>query len=135
MPLAKKIKRRYSYSDYCTWDDSARVELIDGEVYDMTPAPDRRHQAISMTLSMIIGNFLRGKKCKVYAAPFDVRLPDGSESDDNIFTVVQPDISVICDQKKLDRFFRKVNDFAAQKLGYFSHTNSKQISYFRKHSK
>ena len=102
MPLVKKIKRRYTYSDYLKWDESVRVELINGEMYDMTPAPSRRHQAISMSLSYIFSGFLKGKKCQVYAAPFDVRLPDDTESDDGIYTVVQPDISVICDPKKLD---------------------------------
>lgn len=102
MPLAKKLKKRYTYADYLAWDDSVRVELIDGEVYDMTPAPTRKHQEISMTLSVLIGSYLKGKKCRVFAAPFDVRLPGKSTADDDITTVVQPDISVVCDQKKLD---------------------------------
>lgn len=102
MPLVKKFKKRYTYAEYLRWDDSVRVELIDGEVYDMTPAPFRSHQEISMKLSVIIGSYLKGKKCRVFAAPFDVRLPDRGTSDDAITTVVQPDISVICDSKKLD---------------------------------
>lgn len=102
MPVAKKLKKRYTYADYLKWDESVRVELIGGEVYDMTPAPFRRHQEILMRLLLEIGNYLKGKKCRVYPAPFDVRFPDRTVSDDSVFTVVQPDISVVCDMKKLD---------------------------------
>jgi Uma2 family endonuclease len=102
MPLARKIKKTFTYADYLRWDESVRVELIRGEVFDMTPAPSRRHQEILMQLILVFGNFLRGKKCRLYPAPFDVRLPDKGVSDTEITTVVQPDISVICDAKKLD---------------------------------
>jgi len=102
MPLAKKTAKKYTYRDYLSWDDGSRLELIDGAVYDMTPAPSREHQELSMTLSLMIGNALKGHRCKIYAAPFDVRLPDKGEADGNIVTVVQPDIVVVCDPKKLD---------------------------------
>ena len=103
MSLARNIKKRFTYADYLQWDDSVRVELINGEVYEMTPAPLRRHQEILMKLALEIGNFLKGKKdCRLYPAPFDVRLPDKGDNDIDITTVVQPDISVICDAKKLD---------------------------------
>lgn len=90
--------KKYTYADYLTWDDDNRYELIDGEVYMMAPAPARIHQEVSVSLSGQLYNYLKGKKCKVYAAPFDVRL--NADSEDNI--VVQPDISVICDPNKLD---------------------------------
>ena len=76
MSLARKLKKQYTYADYLQWDESARVELINGEIYDMSPTPLRRHQKISMDLSVTIGVFLKNKKCSVFAAPFDVRLPD-----------------------------------------------------------
>lgn len=103
MPLARKVKKNFTYADYLNWDDSIRVELIDGVVYDMTPAPFRRHQDVSISLALEIGNFLKGKKCKLYLAPFDVRLPEKGTDDKDITTVVQPDISVICDRNKLDQ--------------------------------
>ncbi len=103
MPLAKKHAKSYTYADYLKWDDSIRVELINGKVYDMTPAPSRIHQEVSMKLSVVFGSFLEGKKCRVFAAPFDVRLTDKSSADQDITTVVQPDISIICDPKKLDQ--------------------------------
>lgn len=93
----------FTYGQYCQWDDSNRWELIDGVPFDMSPAPMRRHQEILIRLSSRIEMFLNGKPCKAYFAPFDVRLPDFSkEEDDQILTVVQPDLVVVCDEKKLD---------------------------------
>ena len=68
----------------------------------MTPAPARRHQAISIDLAAQFRVFLRGKKCRVYAAAFDVRLPAPGETDETTSTVVQPDLGVVCDPTKLD---------------------------------
>lgn len=93
----------YSYADYLRWTFEERVELIKGKVFRMSPAPVRKHQKVSINLSLEIGNFLKGQNCEVYAAPFDVRLPqDKNDPDNQIFTVVQPDICVICDPEKLD---------------------------------
>lgn len=100
MPAGQKS---FTYREYLEWDTEMRVELIDGAVYDMTPAPSRAHQRISMALSGGIWSHLGStSSCEVYVAPFDVRLPEGDEPDDLIRTVVQPDISVICDRSKLD---------------------------------
>jgi Uma2 family endonuclease len=68
----------------------------------MTPAPRRIHQEVSMKLSAGIEWYLKGKKCKVYHAPFDVRLVETDKGDKKIENVVQPDIAVICDLSKLD---------------------------------
>jgi Uma2 family endonuclease len=93
----------YSYAEYLSWDDQERWELINGEVWDMSPAPSRLHQEISIRLSSLLYQHLKKKDCAVYAAPFDVRLPEQENAEDHaITTVVQPDISVICDQRKLD---------------------------------
>ena len=89
---------RYTYSDYCSWDDGERWELIDGVPYAMSPSPMRKHQGVSMALSSQLYNFLKEKPCKVYHAPFDVRLNADAEDD----TVCQPDIVVVCDKSKLD---------------------------------
>ena len=101
-PLAEKQDERFTYGDYLRWDDGKRWELIDGVPYNMTPAPSRFHQQVSMQLSVQLVNGLQEKGCHVFAAPFDVRLPEGDEADDAVRTVVQPDISVICDPSKLD---------------------------------
>jgi len=101
LPAIKK-GNGFTYGDYITWSDDERWELIDGYAYNMSPAPSRRHQQISRELEMPIAFFLADKPCEVYDAPFDVRLPESDEADEEIYTVVQPDIVVICDAKKLD---------------------------------
>ncbi len=101
-PLALKLDERFTYGDYLTWDDGERWELIDGVPYNMSPAPRLRHQAISRELLTEFSLYLRGKQCQVFAAPFDVRLPEADENDDLVETVLQPDLSVICDRTKLD---------------------------------
>ncbi|OWY26119.1 Uma2 family endonuclease [Sphingobacteriales bacterium UPWRP_1] len=96
--------RRYSYADYLQWTFEEQLELIKGKIFKMSPAPNRRHQQISGELFRQIANYLYKKNCKVFDAPFDVRLPDKKKSspDNQIFTVVQPDICIICDPAKLD---------------------------------
>lgn len=71
MPLPKE--ERYTLADVLTWDEQERVELIDGAPVMMAP-PSRIHQKISAELGRQLGNYLEGKKCEVYAAPFAVRL-------------------------------------------------------------
>ena len=95
------MNKRYSYAQYLTWQVQERLELIKGKIFKMTPAPARRHQGVSLELSTQIRNYVRDNGCKVYTAPFDVRFPTGN-TDQDTFTVVQPDISVICDKNKLD---------------------------------
>lgn len=79
-----------------------RVELIDGKVVRMSPAPSRDHQKISIAISSALFQFLKNNDCEVYSAPFDVRFPQESVADKDIYTVLQPDICVVCDQTKLD---------------------------------
>jgi len=93
----------FTYADYLTWPDGERWELIDGEAYCMSPAPGGKHQDVSRELLVIFAQYLKGKQCKVYGAPYDVRLPENTNTSDNyIETVVQPDIVVVCDRSKLD---------------------------------
>lgn len=97
-------KPRYTFADVLTWDESERAEIIDGEVVMMAPPPSSTHQEISMELSSQLHTYLKGKKCKVYAAPFAVRLfeMDGDNPED-IDTMVEPDISIVCDPGKIDK--------------------------------
>jgi Uma2 family endonuclease len=90
----------FTYADYAGWElaQGERYELIYGEAFAMA-APNARHQGMLMALSSQFYNYLRGKPCAAFPAPFDVRL--FYEEDDSDDTVVQPDISVICDEKKL----------------------------------
>jgi len=92
----------FTYADLLSWPADERWELIDGIAYDMTPAPSTNHERISVALVSQFYNFLKGKSCEVFSAPFDVRLPYPSEDDMTTTTVVQPDLTVVCDRKKLD---------------------------------
>lgn len=94
----------YSYADYLTWKFEQTLELIKGKILLM-PAPSRIHQKISWRLTVEFGNHFKNQRCEAYAAPFDVRLYDkkkSSKANKEIFTVVQPDLCVICDLEKLD---------------------------------
>ena len=93
----------YSYADYLTWPIDLVAELIQGKMFKMAAAaPNRIHQRVSLKLSVKLYQFLEGKTCQVYEAPFDVRFPKDSKEDHRIFDVVQPDICVVCDPSILD---------------------------------
>lgn len=98
---AEKIN--YTFADVLSWDEDERIEIISGKVF-MMATPSRIHQKITGELFRQLANFLEGKQCEVYAAPFGVRLfeQDG-DSEENVDTVVEPDISVVCDRSKLDK--------------------------------
>ena len=93
----------YSYADYMRFTFEERMELIKGRLYQMSPAPSRYHQKSFGSIHNSLYNFLEGHKCEVYGAPFDVRLPRKSKEDKDIFTVIQPDVVVVCDPEKLDK--------------------------------
>lgn len=90
----------YTYADYLTWRFDEYVELFRGRLRRMSPAPKRRHQDIAGNIFFELKSALRRKRCKVYSAPFDVRLP--KKDSHEIYTVVQPDLCIICDPAKLD---------------------------------
>jgi Uma2 family endonuclease len=98
------FSKHYTYSDYLLWQFKERVELLKGRLLPMA-APNVQHQRISSYLHTEIGNCLRGKKCDLFSAPFDVRLPLPKNKiiGDKIDTVVQPDLCVVCDESKLDK--------------------------------
>lgn len=104
-------KPRYTYADILVWEDVERVEIIDGELvmFDdeatmMAPPPSSTHQEISMELAFQLHAYLKGKRCKVLPAPFAVRLFElDGDSPEDMDTVVEPDISVICDPGKIDK--------------------------------
>ncbi|TAN68106.1 MAG: Uma2 family endonuclease [Methylobacter sp.] len=99
------LNQTYSYADYLTWQFDEAVELIRGKIMLMSPAPNVNHQRISMKFSYSLFKFFKDKECQVFAAPFDVRLYNRKQSvlaNQDIYTVVQPDLCVICDPGKLD---------------------------------
>ena len=93
----------YTYADYLTWTFDEMVELIHGKVYRMSPAPSSYHQRVVGEIHLQVATYLKKKPCKIFIAPFDVRLPR-SRKKGNAFidTVVQPDLCVICDPEKID---------------------------------
>jgi len=104
MEIVLNPNQRYTFADYLTWIDDKRRELIDGFVKLMSPAPNSLHQITEINLASEIQQFLKKKQCKVFVAPFDVRLPKNGETDgDKIYTVVQPDICIVCDISKIDK--------------------------------
>jgi Uma2 family endonuclease len=98
----QKSNEYYTVNDYMGWPDDIRCELIDGVIYDMSPAPLVKHQQVSKNLTIDIGSFLRerqrkkggdgGAGCEAFVAPIDVVLAED--------TVVQPDLIIVCDPEK-----------------------------------
>ena len=100
MSTAFKEEVHYTYADVLEWHESVRAEIIGGDIFMMAP-PTTEHQEISREIFVRLCNFLRGKTCSAYAAPFGVRLfPKKDLSDD---TLVEPDIVVVCDKSKIDK--------------------------------
>ena len=93
MTVVRKDTHKYSYSDYLTWPDEERWEIIDGETYNMTPAPSIKHQSIVGEFYALLKQRLSGKPCRPFIAPTDVVLSE--------YDVVQPDIIVVCNEKKI----------------------------------
>ena len=95
----------YSYADYLLWRFKERVELFKGKIFEMSPAPNLKHQRVSLLVTRYLDRFFENQKCGLFVAPFDVRLIifTKSTADNTVFTVVQPDLCVICDQSKLDK--------------------------------
>lgn len=99
---ARRLDGKYTYADYKNWSNDERWEIIAGEAWDMSPAPSRKHQWLVMELGTRFNYFLRNRKCQIYPAPFDVFFPDEeNELEDSINTIVQPDLTLICDKNKL----------------------------------
>lgn len=96
--------QRYTYADYLGWEFTEYVELIKGRLLRKMSAPTSEHQRIASDFHGVIWNYLRRRPCQVFPAPFDVRLLRSSGNGDaQITTVVQPDLSIICDPAKIDK--------------------------------
>jgi Uma2 family endonuclease len=100
MPLLQQGKQ-YTYADYLTWPEDERWEIIDGVPY-MQATPTPLHQEISGNLFVQFHQYLSGKPCKIYLAPFSVILSQNEKNEKEIKNVVEPDITIICDKSKID---------------------------------
>jgi len=118
MVLPQRDTPRLTYADYLTWPEGQSGELINGIAYVREPpAPSRLHQELVGELYLQVRLALEGQRCRAYVAPFDVRLPKSDEADDEIDTVVQPDVIIVCDRLKLDeRGMRGAPDWVAEVL-------------------
>ena len=97
------LEKKYSYADYLTWRLDEYVELLRGRISRMA-APTKSHQRVVVRMTSLWDTFLKNSSCKIFVAPFDVRLLDQKKSTANkdIYTVVQPDVCVVCDPLKLE---------------------------------
>lgn len=116
--MHQRDMQHHTYADYLSWSATYGNELIDGIAYvGEPPAPSRLHQGVVGELYRQVTNSLQGKLARAYVAPFDVRLPKHSGADDQIDTVVQPDVVIVCDPQKLDdRGMRGAPDWIAEVL-------------------
>ncbi|PKQ69813.1 Uma2 family endonuclease [Raineya orbicola] len=101
------LNQTYSYADYLLWQFEERLELIKGKIFKMSPAPSMKHQKVAGNLYFYMREYLQKNDlcCNLLIAPFDVRLFDKKKSkkaNKEIYTVVQPDLCVVCDKEKLD---------------------------------
>jgi len=106
MECTLDLNRQYTYADYLTWADNKMRELLNGFIRLMSPAPKLTHAIVTSRLGNVLYNYIekRGGDCHVFYAPFDVRFPSNPDNtaDNQIYTVIQPDICVVCDSSKLD---------------------------------
>ncbi|HAS83573.1 MAG TPA: Uma2 family endonuclease [Verrucomicrobia bacterium] len=87
----------FTWSDYRSWPDDERWEIVGGEAFDMSSAPLTRHQLIVGELTGQMYAHFKGHRCRVWPAPVDVKL---SEED-----IVQPDLLVVCDPAQIQRTY------------------------------
>jgi len=136
MGLALRDPEYHTYGDYLTWPEDVRYELIDGEAFLMAPAPTVSHQDIAGEVYYQLRNALHGKPCRALIAPVDVRLPRADEADERIDTVVQPDVLVVCDKKKVsERGVRGAPDWVLEVLSPSTagHDQVRKLRIYERH--
>lgn len=118
MTVLKRDSDYHTYADYLVWSRTYGDELVNGTAYVREPpSPTRTHQEIVGELFLQIYRALEGRSTRVYVAPLDVRLPKSTEADDLVDTVVQPDVFIVSDLRKVDeRGVRGAPDWLAEVL-------------------
>ncbi len=118
MSLPQRNALRHTFGESLTWNHGTRAELIDGIAYVREPpAPSRTHQEFVGEPHFQIRRAIEGRACRAYIAPIDVRLPHSAEADEQIDTVVQPDVLIVSDLTKVDeRGMRGAPDWLAEIL-------------------
>jgi Uma2 family endonuclease len=118
MALVQRDTQHHTYAEWLTWPEDQCGELIDGIAYIREPpAPSPTHQEVVGELLYQVRGALEGKPCRVYIAPLDIRLPKSDEADEQIDTVLQPDVFIVCDRHRFDRRgLRGAPDWVAEVL-------------------
>ena len=104
MTVLQRDTDYHTYADYLEWSREYGDELINGTAYVREPPSLLwSHQGIVGEIYHQVKVALKGKRCRVRMAPSDVRLPKSTEHDTLVDTVVQPDVFVVCDPRKIDK--------------------------------
>ena len=129
MAVLRRDKHYHTYADYLIWSRTHGDELVDGTAYVREPpSPTYSHQSVVLKLAHQLLGALKGKPCRVCMAPLDVRLPKSSEPDDQVDTVVQPDVFIVCDLQKIDaRGVRGAPDWLAEVLSPGTARHDKRV--------
>lgn len=93
MPALQPQPQTITLEQYKSLPDNTRAEVFDGQIYYMA-SPSQIHQSILLELVTLLNSYVKKRKgdCKVFPAPFDVKLSDYP------LTIVQPDIMIVCDK-------------------------------------
>jgi Uma2 family endonuclease len=136
MAIFQRDNRHHTYADYLTWSRDYGDELINGVAYVREPpSPSQLHQEIVGEIYRQAANALKGNPSRVFVAPFDVRLPRADEADDDVDTVVQPDVLIVSDARKLDgRGVRGAPDWVVEVVspGTARHDQTKKLSAYER---
>lgn len=115
MGLPRRDQHHHTYGDYLSWPEDVRYELIDGVAYMMSPAPGLQHQELAGGIYAQLRQQLGNGPCRPFIAPIDVLLPKGNEADEQVESIVQPDVLVVCDPARLsERGVRGAPDFIVE---------------------
>jgi len=98
--VAYKVDEEIEYEKYLNLPEMTRAEFIDGRIYYLG-APTKKHQEVLKRLSTRFENYLHGKSCDVYFAPFAVKID--FEFDQSSRNTLQPDLLVVCDDEKFSK--------------------------------
>ncbi len=93
MSFTVRKETRFTYNDYLNWLEDERWEVIDGEAYNMSPAPKVKHQRIVSLLDRKLSEKVEDKGCSLFIAPTDVVLDE--------YNIVQPDVFVVCEKNRI----------------------------------
>lgn len=126
--MVRKGNENLTYAKYLTMDEDARVEVIDGKIYNMYPAPSPMHQSVQAELLTEFNLYCRDKKCKVFPAPIDVCF--SNVEIDKLKEWVQPDLVIVCDKSKIrDKRIVGVPDLIVEILSGATARKDKTVKY------